>query len=617
MKTEAAVSQSQEPQSEPPSLGSAQREPLKPSNKAPAPEALCFEPYEILHREDGSLWELGHGAMGVTYKAIDKDLHCPVALKIISTTGLESDEALQRFYREARSCAQLRHPNIASIFHLGKAQDGSPFYAMEFCEGPTLQQWVEREGPLSVPQALELGLQVSRALVMAEQAKVVHRDLKPSNLIVTQRSDEPMVIKIIDFGLAKIRSDSNSWSSVSGQGFVGTADFASPEQIEGVAVDTRSDIYSLGATFFYALTGRPMFEGTLARIITQHLTSPPPWERLPYLSQGVLGLLQEMLAKEPANRPASATLLRQRFEALLSREEEPKALPGDHEFATPAPRPSPTPIPAAAAAPLVPESEPTAAPPPKAAHPPVGQLKRSAGGWGIPWALLLLMGLYWLNHKAPTLPPPLLSPSPSGKFLPVQNTMRPLPSASELSNLTLAPKPNTPLSNLPDIRPGNVLPLVPQTSPVPAPPPDSDTKHLKEELEHTQAFLKAAQELAVRSIRPAPSSLPPIPSPSPLAPTITPWIFPDSNQRLLTESDLARLTTSQQARQAINELYARKGYIFKSPEGQVYARSLGNYYHPINGVDDDTIEANLSPVEKQNRDTLVQVRTQLKAREEP
>ena len=207
------------------------------------PDTETYEHYEVLRRPTGELWELGRGAMGVTYKALDKDLHCHVALKIIAPGLLDDEDALQRFMREARSAAQLRHQNIATVFRLGKDAEGTHFYTMEFCEGKTLQETVEQQGALSTELALEIALQVTRALVVAEQHQVVHRDLKPANLILTEGMGEGVVVKIIDFGLAKRTSGGDGWASMAHGGFIGTAHFASPEQIEAGAGDTRSDIY--------------------------------------------------------------------------------------------------------------------------------------------------------------------------------------------------------------------------------------------------------------------------------------------------------------------------------------------------------------------------------------
>ena len=217
-------------------------------------ETDIFEHYQVLRRADGSLWELGRGTMGVTYKAFDTDLHCEVALKVILPEILNNEDSRGRFLREARSAARLRHPNIAAIFRLGRTADDTYFYAMEFCEGETLQQIVDRRGPLSLAAALTVALQISRALVLANEHQFVHRDIKPANLILSESRGEGPTVKIIDFGLAKSYAvEGSSWASMGTKGFIGTAHFASPEQLENEPVDGRSDIYSLGATLFLSM----------------------------------------------------------------------------------------------------------------------------------------------------------------------------------------------------------------------------------------------------------------------------------------------------------------------------------------------------------------------------
>jgi hypothetical protein len=275
-----------------------------------------FEQYEVLRRDGGGLWEIGRGAMGVTYKAFDTDLHCEVALKVINPTILDNEEVGQRFLREARSLARLRHPNIATVYRLGKSAGGSYFYAMEFCEGETLEQRVERAGPLDAEQTLEIALQVSKALILAEEQHMVHRDIKPANLILTERRDEGIVVKVIDFGLAKIYgqlegANQSAWASLSMAGFIGTAHFASPEQLEEKELDSRADIYSLGATLWYGLTGKSLFSGSLAQIMSQHLSVRPPVEELPSYVPGPLrNLLAHMLEKDREQRPADVSELK-------------------------------------------------------------------------------------------------------------------------------------------------------------------------------------------------------------------------------------------------------------------------------------------------------------------
>src|SRR6516225_10905182 len=166
------------------------------------PESLDFEHYQLLTNPDGSLLELGRGAMGVTYKAFDTNLHCYVALKVISSALLDSGTAADRFLREARAAARLRHRNVASVFHLGKHAERY-FYSMEFIDGETLFRRVKRDGPLNCLFALDIAQQVACALIAAEEQHLVHRDIKPSNVMLVRESDGEILAKVIDFGLVK------------------------------------------------------------------------------------------------------------------------------------------------------------------------------------------------------------------------------------------------------------------------------------------------------------------------------------------------------------------------------------------------------------------------------
>src|SRR5438874_5271686 len=242
---------------------------------------LVFDHYEVLRRDDGSLFELGRGAMGITYKAFDTNLRCHVALKVINATYLNSEVARQRFVREARSAAQLRHRHVASVFHLGTEGD-TWFYAMEFIDGETLDGLIKQQGPLTPVLALTITGQVARALNAAAQHGLVHRDIKPSNLMLV-KEDEELVAKVIDFGLAKTSfatEGDEGAATLSMGGFVGTPHFASPEQLEEKEIDVRSDIYSLGVTLWYMLAGEAPFAGSMAQVMSQHLTKPPPFEKL-------------------------------------------------------------------------------------------------------------------------------------------------------------------------------------------------------------------------------------------------------------------------------------------------------------------------------------------------
>src|SRR5208337_1838620 len=168
----------------------------------PDQPARRFDHYELVTGEDGKPVELGRGAMGVTYKAVDVDLRCPVTLKVISERYLGDESARLRFLREARAAASVRHPNVASVFHLRRT-GGSYFYAMEFVEGETLENLIKRSGRLEVKLALEIATQVAAGLAAVHKQKLVHRDIKPRNIMVSLEDGGAVTAKIIDLGLAK------------------------------------------------------------------------------------------------------------------------------------------------------------------------------------------------------------------------------------------------------------------------------------------------------------------------------------------------------------------------------------------------------------------------------
>jgi serine/threonine-protein kinase len=277
------------------------------------PSALVFGDFEVEQRADGSYWELGRGGMGVTYLARDKVLRRRVALKVIDTptvsTDRDSQTARERFLREARAAAALRHPNVAAVYQFGAAPDVSRcFYAMELVEGETLETRVRRHGPLNPKVVVEIATQIAQALTAAAAQGLIHRDLKPGNIMLKpgNAGATELEVKIIDFGLAKAVADVGGEMDITHGEFVGTPNFASPEQFESSPVDVRSDIYSLGATLWFALTGKTPFAGRnieeirgaqkLAALPTEQLKAahvPPPLK----------SLLKSMLALEPAGRP--------------------------------------------------------------------------------------------------------------------------------------------------------------------------------------------------------------------------------------------------------------------------------------------------------------------------
>src|SRR5262245_13093056 len=295
---------------------------------------MRFGIYEIDCYADGSLCELGRGAMGVTYRATDTSLQRKVALKIIKSDIAERNaDARERFVREARAAAALRHEHIATVYQFGmRLETGQYFYAMELIEGETLEDRVRRAGPLDARCTIGIAEQVTSALAAAEKHGLVHRDLKPANLMLVNADEAEVVVsdqarskrkiralrksgvpvvKIIDFGLAKAFHTATDPKSLTHDRFVGTPAYASPEQFEHSALDARSDIYSLGETLWFALTGKTPFTGhSVEEIHRAQQSNVLPVEQLKaaHVPHRLKSLLESMLAFEPALRPGTLEL---------------------------------------------------------------------------------------------------------------------------------------------------------------------------------------------------------------------------------------------------------------------------------------------------------------------
>jgi serine/threonine protein kinase len=285
-----------------------------------------FGVYRIDRRNHETLYKLGHGGMGTTYRATDMSLQRKVALKII-TLGIAGRrrEVRERFLREARAAAAVRHENIATVFQFGiREETGQCFYAMELIEGETLEERVRCAGPLDARTTIFIAQQVTAALAAAERRGWIHCDLKPANLMLVD-SDESQpveldrrarrertaqravpVAKIIDFGLAKALHAPIDPMRLTYDGFLGTPAFASPEQFENSALDVRSDIYSLGATLWFALTGKTPFAGRSVEEIHRAQQSnvlPIGQLKSARVPSRLRLLLKSMLALEPGKRP--------------------------------------------------------------------------------------------------------------------------------------------------------------------------------------------------------------------------------------------------------------------------------------------------------------------------
>jgi serine/threonine protein kinase/Tfp pilus assembly protein PilF len=287
-------------------------EPERPAARGRlTPGPLRYAHFEVEVGADGFPVELGAGAMAITYRARDTVLNSEVALKVIDRRVAQNPGAKSRFLREARAAANIRHPNVARVTYYGE-QDGECFYAMELVKGETLDASVRRDGPMPFAVALEVIEQAARALAVAEACGVVHRDIKPSNIMLESDASGAFTVKLIDYGVAKVMGPQAEPGVEQTQaGFIGTPAFASPEQFAGAGelpIDTRSDIYSLGVTLWYLLTGRTPFVGRTMEEIRARQTNELPLEQLRslHLPGQVIALLKSMLAQDPKDRPQSA-----------------------------------------------------------------------------------------------------------------------------------------------------------------------------------------------------------------------------------------------------------------------------------------------------------------------
>ena len=265
--------------------------------------------------------EIGTGGMGTVYLATHLDLERPVAVKIIRREFAGDADVAERFLREARTMAKLRHPNAAMIFDAGNLPDGRHFIVMEFVEGETLSQALAREGRFSFSKAVGIATQICDVLEEAHRIGIVHRDLKPSNILLGTRG-----VCVLDFGVAKVlassaESTATHASTGSGQ-LVGTPRYMSPEQCLGQRVGARSDLYSLGVLVYEMLAGRPPFVDPLqsALLVKQATASAPPLPRLRQDIPRSLALaVHSLLAKRPEDRPRTAAMAKALLERSLVR----------------------------------------------------------------------------------------------------------------------------------------------------------------------------------------------------------------------------------------------------------------------------------------------------------
>lgn len=252
--------------------------------------------------------EIGTGGMGTVYRATHLGLERPVAVKIIKPEFAADRDVAERFLREARTMARLRHKHAAMIFDAGSLPDGRHFIIMEFVQGLTLSDVLAREGRFSPERAVRIAIEICDVLEEAHQLGIIHRDLKPSNIMLNERG-----VCVLDFGVAKVLAsptESTSTHVTTGSGhIVGTPRYMSPEQCLGQRVGARSDLYSLGVLLFEMLAGRPPFIDVLpSAVLVKQATAPaPPLPRLrPDVPRPLALAVHAMLAKRPEDRPRTA-----------------------------------------------------------------------------------------------------------------------------------------------------------------------------------------------------------------------------------------------------------------------------------------------------------------------
>ena len=285
-------------------------------------------PFEILEC-------VGGGGMGRVFRALDTGLARIVALKVLSPEQAASIDTLLRFRNEARSAARLNHNNIVQVYHVGEDQ-GLPYIAFEFIEGIHVRALVQKQGPLSLAEAISHTFQVAEALAHAASRNVVHRDIKPSNILITLEGRA----KLIDMGLARLQRLEDGAEDLTASGVtLGTFDYISPEQARDPrTADVRSDIYSLGCTFFFMLAGRPPFpEGTVLQKLLQHQGDEAPDVRQfrPELPEEVSRVVRKMMAKDPRHRYQDAAKLMEALAALAEQTGLRQIGPGQNIWVTP------------------------------------------------------------------------------------------------------------------------------------------------------------------------------------------------------------------------------------------------------------------------------------------
>jgi serine/threonine protein kinase len=249
--------------------------------------------------------QIGEGAMGTVYSAIHPLIGKKVAIKVLKAELCANQATIDRFVQEAKAVNQIGHPNIVDVFLLGELPDGRAYMVMEWLRGEDLKTRLAR-GPMTVTDACDVLDGIARALDAAHAKQIVHRDLKPDNVFLHRHDDGPLMVKLLDFGIAKLTRVTPGAEKTQTGNMLGTPRYISPEQARGIQVDHRSDIYSLGVMAYEILAGRPPFQGETAMdLVVKHLSEPaPPLGQFARVPKSLEQCVMAMLEKDPNRRPS-------------------------------------------------------------------------------------------------------------------------------------------------------------------------------------------------------------------------------------------------------------------------------------------------------------------------